>query len=131
MAFFDKLSDIAKNIGDKTGDAIETTRLMAKVAGEKSAISDLTKKIGEIYCARRAEGGTLEPEAETLWAQILEHERVIAQTQAEMGRIKTEGAAAAAAAPASAPAGSVCPSCGAALAAGARFCGECGAKTGG
>ena len=129
MAFFDKLNDIAKNIGDKTSDAIETTKLMAKISSEKSTISDLTKKIGEYYCARRAAGGTFEPEAETLYEQILEHERVIAQTQAEMGRIKAEGAAAAAA-PSAAAAGNTCPSCGANLAAGARFCGACGTKIG-
>lgn len=28
MAFFDKLNDFAKNIGDKTSDAIETTKLL-------------------------------------------------------------------------------------------------------
>ncbi|HPE16381.1 MAG TPA: zinc ribbon domain-containing protein [Oscillospiraceae bacterium] len=125
MAFLDKLNDIAKNIGDKTSDAIETTKLMAKISSEKSAISDLTKKIGEYYCARRAAGETLEAEAEALYAQIVEHEHVIAQTRAEMDRVKAEGAAAA---PAAAAAGKTCPSCGAALAAGARFCGECGTK---
>ena len=31
MALFDKLSDFAKNIGDKTTDAIETGKLNSKI----------------------------------------------------------------------------------------------------
>ena len=35
MAFFDKLSEMAKNIGDKTNDAIETTKLNSKSTGKR------------------------------------------------------------------------------------------------
>ena len=31
MAFFDKLNQVAKNIGDRTTDAIETTKLNSKM----------------------------------------------------------------------------------------------------
>ena len=31
MAFFDKLNQVAKNLGDKTTDAIETTKLNTKL----------------------------------------------------------------------------------------------------
>ena len=40
MAFLDKLGDIARNIGDKTTDAIETTKLNSKINGERAAIAE-------------------------------------------------------------------------------------------
>jgi len=40
MAFFDKLNQVAKNIGDKTNDAIETTKLSSKINAEKSAAAE-------------------------------------------------------------------------------------------
>ena len=56
MALFDKINTIAKNVGEKTGEAIEITKLNAKISGEKSAIADLYKQLGEkIY----ASAGTL------------------------------------------------------------------------
>ena len=45
MAFFDKLNQVAKNIGDKTSDAIETTRLNSKIAAEKLAANEELLKI--------------------------------------------------------------------------------------
>ena len=36
MAFFDKLSQVAKNIGDMAGDTIETTKLNAQAAKENA-----------------------------------------------------------------------------------------------
>lgn len=34
MAFFDKINSIAKNVGDKTGDAIELAKINARIASE-------------------------------------------------------------------------------------------------
>ena len=47
MALFDKLNQVAKNIGDKTSDAIETTKLGNKINAEKAAAAEDLKKIGE------------------------------------------------------------------------------------
>ena len=49
MAFFDKLNQVAKNIGDKTSDAIETGKLNSKVNSEKNLAGEELKKIGEFY----------------------------------------------------------------------------------
>lgn len=62
MAFFDKLNQVAKNIGDKTNDAIETTRLNSKINAERSAAGEELKKIGEFYYARFAASGEAAPE---------------------------------------------------------------------
>ena len=64
MAFFDKLNQVAKNIGDKTSDAIETTRLNSKIAAEKLAANEELLKIGQhyydLYLAGQAEAEILE-----------------------------------------------------------------------
>ena len=64
MAFFDKLNQVAKNIGDKTSDAIETTRLNSKIAAEKLAANEELLKIGQhyydLYLAGQAEVEILE-----------------------------------------------------------------------
>lgn len=44
MDLFDKIGNIAKNIGDRTNDAIEITKLNAKIATEKSAVAEDLKK---------------------------------------------------------------------------------------
>ena len=49
MAFFDKLNDFAKNISDKTTDAIETGKLQSKINNEKNLAGEELKKIGEFY----------------------------------------------------------------------------------
>ena len=49
MAFFDKLNDFAKNIGDKTTDAIETGKLNSKINAENTAAGEELKKIGAYY----------------------------------------------------------------------------------
>lgn len=38
MDLFDKIGNIAKNIGDRTNDAIEITKLNAKIATEKLSL---------------------------------------------------------------------------------------------
>ena len=61
MPLFEKLGEVAKNIGDRTNDAIETTKLNNKINGEKSAAEAELKKIGafyyEQYTNRRRTGG--------------------------------------------------------------------------
>ncbi len=47
MAFFEKLGDIARGIGDKTGDAIETAKLNNKIKAEQVSIAECMRKIGE------------------------------------------------------------------------------------
>ncbi len=132
MAFFDKLNDIAKNIGDKTNDAIETTKLNSKINSEKAAAAEELKKIGEYYYNLFAAGGEAAPEVLEFCQSAKAHYDAAAEAQAEIERIKAENEAAkAAAAPPeapAAPAGISCPACGAANAPGTKFCCSCGAK---
>ena len=137
MAIFDKLGGIAKNIGDKTTDAIETTKLNSKINGEKNAIAECMRKIGEHYYTKYQSGEAIDPALAELFTAIDGHNQNITAAQGEIERIKTDAAAPApaapafaAAAPAAAPAaaGIACPSCGKDNAPGTKFCNQCGAK---
>ena len=144
MAFFDKLNDLARNIGDKANEAIGTTKMNSKINSEKAAIVECYRQIGELYYKRHQEGSPDDPETAELLLTIDKHNEVIAETQAEIARIQAENAAqqakaAAPAAPAAAvmapgavegtapiPGGAICTSCGKANPPGTRFCSACG-----
>jgi membrane protease subunit (stomatin/prohibitin family) len=131
MAFFDKLNDFAKTVGDKAGEAIETTKLNSKINAEKSAIEVVLKKIGEYYYQKYQSGESLPEETAALCGEIDGHNAAINEAKAEIERIKAENAAANTPAPSSAPAavgGIVCPACGKDNAPGTKFCQECGGK---
>lgn len=126
MAFFDKLSQAAKNIGDRTTDAIETTKLNSKIAAEKLAANEELLKIGQyyydLYLAGQADEAILE------YCQAAKsHLDTADQLQAEIDRIKAENEAQKHAS--AAPVGGItCPGCGTALPAGTKFCSSCGSK---
>ena len=132
MAFFDKLSDLAKNIGDKTTDAIETGKLQSKINSEKSLAGEELKKIGEFYYNAWLNGGEIAPEILEVCTAAKAHYDAADEAQDEIDRIRAENEAAkaAAAAPAApaAPAGIVCTACGAENAPGTKFCCNCGNK---
>ena len=126
MAFFDKLSQAAKNIGDRTTDAIETTKLNSKIASEKLAANEELLKIGQhyydLYLAGQADEAIL-----GFCQAANSHLDTADQMQAEIDRIKAENEAQKIAS--AAPVGGVtCPGCGASLPAGTRFCANCGSK---
>ena len=136
MAFLDKLSGVAKNLGDKAGEAIETTKLNSKISSEKSAIEGVYKKIGEYYYQQYKSGVVLPEEAAVFCTEIDGHNTAIEEAKAEIDRIKTETAAAAAAPAAPSPApvpvladeGIICPSCANENPRGTKFCQGCGEK---
>ncbi len=137
MAFLDKLNDFAKNISDKTTDAIETGKLGSKVNSERGAAGEQLEKIGEHYYNIFAAGGEVAPEVLEFCQSAKAHYDAAAEAQAEIDRIRAENeaekSAAAAAAQAqvptqAAPAGNICPSCGTANNPGVKFCQNCGAK---
>lgn len=131
MAFFDKISQAAKNIGDKTSDVFETTKLGSKINSEKNAANEEYKKIGEFYYSVFASGGEVAPEVMEFCRAAKAHLDTAAEAQAEIDRIRAEGEAAKAAAAAPVPVsagGLVCSSCGTANAAGTKFCQNCGSK---
>ena len=133
MAFFDKLGDLAKNIGDKTTDAIETGKLNSKIGSETAAAAAQLQKVGEFYYAKVAAGEQVSPEALEFCQAAAAHYAAAEKAQAEIDRIRAENDAAraassAVAAPPRSAAGPACTSCGAVNAPGTRFCGSCGAK---
>jgi len=130
MAFLNKLNTLAKSIGDKTTDAIETTKLNSKIGSEKAAANELFKKIGEFYYNKFTAGEEIAPEILEFCESAKAHFDVIASAQSEIERIKSENESAKAASPAAsdAAAGLVCQSCGASNAPGTKFCSQCGAK---
>lgn len=118
MAFMDKLGDLAKNIGEKTSDAFETTKYSAKIALEKNAVKDELEQIGKFYYDLYAQGGEVAPEVLELCQKAKEHFEMIAQYEEEKERIKADNA----------PAPKQCPICGINLAPDAKFCPACGEK---
>ncbi len=133
MAFFDKLSSMAKTAMDKTSEMIEVGSLNSKISAERGKIAELKQKIGEYYWQRYLNNGALDAEPAASCEEIKAHEEAITAIQAEI-QAKKEAAAQAAEAPvmqATAPAaagGLTCGACGCANAEGTKFCQSCGAK---
>ena len=131
MAFFDKLNDLAKNITEKTSDAIETGKLQSKINSEKNLAGEELKKIGEFYYGRFSETGVIDAEVQEFCLAAKAHFDAAAEAQAEIDRIRAENEAAKTVAPvpeAAAVEGIACPSCGAVNDPGTKFCRECGTK---
>lgn len=128
MAFFDKLNQVAKNIGDKTNDAIETTKLNSKINAERSAAGEELKKIGEHYYSLFTASGEAAPEVLEFCQSAKAHYDAAAAAQAEIERIKAENETEKSPAPVAAPAGIACPACGVANGAGTKFCQNCGTR---
>lgn len=180
MAFLEKLNKLAKNIEDKTGDAIEISKYSATIHTSENQYRDDIKKIGEFYYNFFLNGGQVEPEILPVFESAKAHLEAAEEARKGIEAINAENEAAKAAAkaereaekarqqalvedepheeiieemaapeeeaveqPAITPvdepvaeqpapveieAPAVCPSCGAAVDTGAKFCGECGYK---
>lgn len=135
MAFLDKLNDLAKNIGDKTNDAIETTRLNSRINAERAAADEELRKIGAFYYEQFVQSGEAVPEVLKFCQTTMTHYDAVAVAQGEIDRIKAENEDLKATSQQSAPtpspvtpAGTICPACTAANAPGTKFCCSCGTK---
>lgn len=125
MAFFDKISEMAKNVGDKTGDMIEVTKLGGQISDAEKRIVEKKKEIGEYCWGQYIANLQIDPEVAKMCAAIKEDEALIAKTQAEIRSIKADKAAA----PVVVEAGLLrCQECGTANPEGTRFCQQCGTK---
>ena len=123
MALFSKISEMAKNVGDKTGDMIEVNKLNGLVSDAEKRIVEQKKAIGEYCWTQYIANMQLDPEAAKLCAAIKEDEALIAKTQAEIRSIKADKAAA----PVVVEAGLLrCQECGTPNPEGTKFCQNCG-----
>ena len=103
MAFFDKLQEVAKTIGektsetmkvvsDKTSDAVEITKQKAKISQEKSAILDVKKQIGELIWNKYSAGELFPEDITALCETIKSHNETIAVAEAEIENVKNKTA---------------------------------------
>ena len=147
MAFFDKLGEMAKNVSEKASDSLETNKLVSEINLTKGNIQALQRELGEFYWAKFAVGEKLDDEAMLICDKIVLAQDKIKVLEGQINQIKAEGEArkaereaekaekkaaekVAEAEKAAEKAGierePVCAGCGAALAEGTKFCGECG-----
>ena len=128
MAFFDKLNDLAKNIGDMTSDKIEEVKLNSKINSEKALIAEAFGKIGRICYEKHAAGEFSDPETAELMASVDRCYAAIKETEEQIRMLKESETAAANSAQTAPAAGVVCPACGRQNSPNTKFCGDCGAK---
>ena len=88
MAFREKLGEFAKTACDKTGEAVEYTRLNAKIFSEKNAIKDDYKKLGEYMYQAYKDGIAMDERAMDFCRSIDAHNMIIESTQEALNRSK-------------------------------------------
>ena len=117
MAFYDKFNSMMKNVGEKANEAIEITKLNAKISTERNAVGEDYKKIGEHYYGKYASGQPIDAEIAELLTSVDAHNTAIKEAEAQIQSLKSEPAEVV-----------VCPSCGKPNPAGTNFCSACGSK---
>lgn len=90
MAFFDKLSEVAKSVTERAADGLETNRLTGDVALEKGNIQCYQRELGEFYWAKFALGEKLDEEAMLICDKIVVAQERIRQLEAQIEQIKAE-----------------------------------------
>lgn len=120
MAFLDKINDFAKTATEKTNNAIETTKLSAKIDSEQRTLNDIIRKIGEYYVARIDAGETLDEEVMAIYEGVLASRNKITEMRSEIESLKAPKA------PAEDSSSKFCPYCGKELDVTAKFCLNCG-----
>lgn len=147
MAFFDKLGEMTKIVSEKANDSLETNKLIAEINLTKGNIQALQRELGEHFWAKFAVGEKLDDEAMLICDKIVLAQDKIKVLEGQISQIKAEGEArkaeraavkaeqkaaekVAEAEEAAEKAGierdPVCTGCGAELAEGVKFCGQCG-----
>ncbi|MCR5607679.1 MAG: hypothetical protein K6G26_01285 [Lachnospiraceae bacterium] len=89
MAFFDKIGDIAKTVGEKTGDAIETSKIQLKIRNEKSEIEKNYKLIGEYFYKKYLEDNIADENVSKYYDAITLANENIKKHEENIEKIKT------------------------------------------
>lgn len=84
MAF----KDFVKTVKSEAGDAVEITKLKAKVSKEKADVKDAYEELGELFYNKAKEGEPVPPEYEALIAKIDAAKENIRQYNEEIDHVK-------------------------------------------
>ena len=84
MAF----KDFVKTVKSEAGDAVEVTKLKAKISKEKSNIKDTYEAIGEIFYNKVKEGAQMDPEFGPLVDKIDAAKETIKNCNNEIDHVK-------------------------------------------
>ena len=124
MALLDKINDFAKTATEKTNNAIEITKLSAKVESEQRNLNDIIRKIGEYYVAKIDSGEVLDEEVMKIFEGVSDKRKAIAEMRAEIESLKAPKTPAES--PKTEDSMKFCPFCGKQLDVSAKFCLNCG-----
>ena len=103
MGFFDQLGDVAKNIGksagdfakqvgDKTNDALEISKLNTKISAENAEIEEEKKKLSDALFERFARGEEVPEEVKEFCDNIKSHLLNIDGFKEEIEKVKAAAA---------------------------------------
>lgn len=87
MAFLDKLSSAAAQLGDKANDAIETTKLNSRISTEKKAIEGEYARIGKMYYEKH-QNEEMEGDLKVMFDNIKAHYAAIADLERSLEMYK-------------------------------------------
>ena len=137
MELFDKLTELAVNVGGKANGALEMSRLTVQQKNEEKTLGELAQKLGELYLEILRGSDEIPEEVRPVFDEIIETEQRLhevisaieakrAEEAAAMEAKRAEEAAARAAVPNYG--GMKCLGCGPENASSAKFCAQCGVK---
>ena len=122
MAFFDKVSSLAKSAAEKTGEVVEVQKLNMKINECKGRVATSKTQLGEYYWKKFEGGAVLDDEAMEICASIKAENETIEQYNSDIQKLKGIESET------KQTAGSFCTSCGASIQSGKNFCPNCGTK---
>ena len=110
--FGKRVSEVARNVGQKTQEAAEVARLTSRIAAREAEIEQLFLQIGKAYYSMRGAGGACEA-ADMFCQKVSQLEAECEATRKEIDSLRHQ---------------SRCPNCGGVQPIEASFCASCGTK---
>ena len=93
MEFIKKAGKFAKNVQERTGEAVETTKLYAKITSEKNTIADLTRQLGVLCLEKYDAGANYDADLTAVYEKVCRSREIIEEFRAEIAAIKDARAA--------------------------------------